>query len=146
VILVDDHLLLRTLTGTAPTGLTGEHIGTTTGWWWRAVAPIAYPPRPGAGQHSRFFAGLSRPEADVLWEALCRVGQADSHIHVAELVPLGPAMAWLARHEGLNRLAAEAVAVAMDLGAAIYVRAGNEGRLPEITARYGIDLHIADRA
>jgi hypothetical protein len=55
-------------------------------------------------------------------------------------------MAWLARHEGLNRLAAEAVAVAIDLGAAIYTRAGNEGRLPEIAARYGIDLHIADRA
>jgi hypothetical protein len=143
VILVDDHLLLRAVTGSAAEELASQHIATTTSWWWRAVAPIASPPRPGAGHHSRLAAALSQPEADAVWEALCRVGQADSRIHVPELVPLGPAMAWLARHEGLNRLAAEAVAAAMDLDAAIHVRAGNEGRLPDIAARYGLDIHVA---
>jgi hypothetical protein len=142
VIIVDDHLLLRVLTGTPPAPLAGEAVLTTTGWWWRALAPVAMP-RPAAGQHSRFVAGLSHSEADSLWDALCQVGQPGSLIPVPELVPLGPAMAWLARHEGLDRLAAEAVAAAMDLGAGISVRRGNEGRLPDVAPRYDIELVIS---
>lgn len=142
MILVDDHLLLRVLTGTPPPGLPAERVATTTAWWWRAVAPIAVPRTLGPGHHSRFVAGLTPAEADALWGALCQVGQAASLVHVPELVPLGPAMAWLARHEALNRLAAEAIAAAADLGAALYVRAGNEGRLPDVAARFRIECNV----
>ncbi len=56
-----------------------------------------------------------------------------------ELVPLGPAMAWLARAEGLNRLASEALAAALDLGASIRLGPGNGGLLLEAAARVGVD-------
>lgn len=57
-----------------------------------------------------------------------------------ELVPLGPAMAFLARTENLNRLAAEATAAALDLGAPIRVTPGNGGVLLEVSGRLGIDV------
>lgn len=49
-------------------------------------------------------------------------------------------MAWLARAEGLNRLAAEAMAVALDLEAPIRVGPGNGGVLLEVAVRLGVDV------
>ena len=141
MILVDDHLLLRVLVGVAPQDLTGESIATTTGWWWRALSPLATA-RSVGGQHSRFAEALSPPEAQALWETLCMVGRPGSLISMPELVELGPAMAWLARNDGLNRLTAEAIAVAMDRSATIWVRTGNEGRLVEMSTRYGIEVVV----
>ena len=57
-----------------------------------------------------------------------------------ELVPLGPAMAFLARTENLNHLAAEATAAALDLGAPIRVAPGNGGVLLEVSGRLCIDV------
>jgi hypothetical protein len=142
LILVDDHYLLRALLGAAPPSIAHEPIVTTTSWWWRALSPLAAA-RGVPGVHSRLAAGLSQAEADALWQALCQVGQQGSLITMHELVSLGPAMAWLARVEGLNRLAAEAVAAAKDLQATIWVRTGNEGRLVELSERYGFDVIVA---
>lgn len=141
MILVDDHLLLRVLLGTAPPALAGERIATTTGWWWRALSPLAAP-RAVAGAHTRTVARLTPVESEALWSTLCDVGQRGSLVAMPELVALGPAMAWLARHEGLNRLAAEALAAAMDSSAAIWVRAGNEGRLPDLSSRHGVEVVV----
>jgi hypothetical protein len=141
VILVDDHLLLRVLTGTAPPALRGEEIATTTGWWWRALSPIAVR-RDIEGSHSRLVAGLGAAEAGALWAALCTVGQPGSLVTMPEVVGLAPAMAYLAREEGLNRLAAEVLAAAIDRSAAIWVRTGNEGRLAGVGDRYGVDVVV----
>lgn len=144
MILLDDHLLLRALVGSVPgvlEALPPDTIATTTAWWWRAASPLAAP-RTAAGQHSRWAAGLTPGELDALWEALCHVGQPGSLVRMPELVPLGPAMAWLARREGLNRLAAEVVAVAVDRSATVVVRAGNEGRLGAMALLYGFELRL----
>lgn len=144
MILLDDHLLLRVLVGGVPDELqerTTEGIATTTAWWWRAVSPLATA-RATAGRHTRAVAALTPVESDALWEALCQVGQAGSLVTMPELVALGPAMAWLARTEGLNRLAAEVVAAAVDRTADVWVRRGNEGRLGEMAGRYGFRLHV----
>ena len=144
MILLDDHLLLRVLVGDAPDELEEqsiEGIATTTAWWWRAVSPLAAA-RATAGRHTRTAAALTPVESDALWEALCRVGQPGSLVTMPELVALGPAMAWLARTEGLNRLAAEVVAAAADRAADVWVRRGNEGRLGKMAGRYGFRLHV----
>lgn len=138
VVIVDDHLLLAVLAGVAPASLAGERLATTTAWWWRAVAPLAAP-RVIAGRHSKWVASLPGPVGDALWDSLTTVGQPASLIRIPELVPLGPAMAWLARAEGLNRLAAEAMAVALDLEAPIRVGPGNGGALLEVAVRLGVD-------
>lgn len=142
MILVDDHLLLRVLAGAAPPALANEPIATTSGWWWRALSPLAAT-RSVKGIHSRFAAALTEAEAGALWEALCVVGQPGSLVAIPELVELGPAMAWLARYEGLNRLAAEAVAAALDRSAAVWVHVGNDGQLTDMADRYGFDLVMA---
>lgn len=137
-MIVDDHLLLAALAGVAPTALRGEHLATTTAWWWRAVSPLAAP-RAIAGRHSRWVASLPAAVTASLWDSLATVGQPASLIRMPELVPLGPAMAWLARTEQLNRLAAEALAAALDLEATIRVGQGNGGMLVEVAERLGVD-------
>ncbi len=142
-VIVDDHLLLRVLTDRSPDELRGSDLITTTAWWWRVVAPLARP-RAVSARHRRYVAGLGGAAAEALWETMSHVGQPGSQVHVNELVPLGPAMAWLARHEGLNRLAAEAVAAARDTGAALRVSPGNAGTLSEVAKRYDIDFAVLD--
>lgn len=138
MVIVDDQLLLASLAGVAPAALAGQRLGTTTAWWWRAVSPLAVP-RATTGRHSTWVASLPEIVADALWESLSSVGQPGSRVGMSELVPLGPAMAWLARAEGLNRLAAEALAAALDLGASIRVGPGNGGLLLEAAVRFGVD-------
>lgn len=139
--LLDDHLLLAVLVGAATGFPASGDLATTTAWWWRAMSPLAAA-RDTAGQHSQFAARLSSTEISALWDALCQVGQPGSLVAMPELVPLGPAMAWLARTEGLNRLMAEVVAAAVDRSAAVWVRAGNEGQLEKMGDRYGFEVHV----
>lgn len=129
--------------GRASELIADEDVATTSGWWWRALSPVASP-RSTAGQHSRATAGLTAAELDALFEGLQRIGQPGSAVTIPELRPLAPAMAWLARNEGLNRLAAEVVAAAVDRSASVWVKTGNEGRLREMADRYDFDLHVTD--
>ena len=142
--LVDDHLLLRGLVGHLPPGVVRGRTMTTTGWWWRAVAPLASPPSPVVGRHRSFAAALGVDSDGVLLDALAAVGQPGSTVAIHELVPLLPAMARLARDEHLNRLHAEAVVVALVHGARVRVRRGNAGRLPEVAERFDIDFATVD--
>ena len=127
-----------------PPELERDDLKTTTTWRWRVVNRLVNPPTPILGVHQAFVDRQGPDARSVILSALVRVGQPGARVGIHELVPLQPAMVWLAREHGLNRLQSEAVASAMSDGARICVRAGNEGRLPEVAAELGLDVVVIE--
>lgn len=124
VVLVDDHLLLRTLLGREPDDLrTSEQRLATTGLWYHRLCR-ALNETTVLGSLSR---QLGTPTDDVAGAAISAVVELPADIELRSLRDLGWAMgALVATRIRLNLLSLEAIAAAEALEAEICLAAADE--------------------
>ncbi len=123
-VLIDDHLLREVLLEGEPGWLRrvrrSDHLFTTGSWYYRLC---------GALQHPGVVGSLSGPITQLpsaLQEGVVeRVSQLPAWIELRPLRDVAWSAAGLGREHGLNLLAAEALAVALEAGAAIATAAPN---------------------
>jgi hypothetical protein len=111
-LVVDDHLLLDLLAGSAPTWLTSElessAVYTTSGWYYRVA--LAFQRGTGSGSLSGRLAVLDPEQAQRLVDTVAHLPDWVGLIGPRVLVPV---MAALVLRRRPNWLTAEALAVAL---------------------------------
>lgn len=133
-LLVDDHLLVRTLAGVAPTAVErarqGGALWTTGLWYYRASRALQSPVITGS--LSGELAGLPLVTRQQATSAVARLPDDVGLLSLREIVPM---MGELSSIHRLNLLSLEALGAAVHLGADVLVAAHNDG--PSLRAAVG---------
>ena len=114
MILVDDHLLAKQLSGELPVATGPNDLATTCTWWWRLASAVTGSRQGSLSRRLGADFAVDTVAVEVLFTLPDRVAMIDRR-------DLVPNMARVAARYRLSLLAAEALVAAEALGADIVV-------------------------
>lgn len=136
VVVLDDHLLRDLLAGSDV--VPGGEVATTNLWYVRLCRSVV------AARGSALTGRWTASQRQVLGRVLVTL---PDDVTVVPMRELAWRMALLADAHGLSSLGAEAVAAAQQLGAALWVWAGDDGpRIRAAAAAEGVEYRVRERA